>query len=222
MQNNYINICFVIDESGSMSSSVNDVIGGFNSVIDKQKEIKDGKCTVSLYRFSSSVKKEFIGKDINEIPKFEYYPSSMTALYDGVGTAIDEIGLWLSTMKEEDRPSKTMIVIMTDGEENNSHEYSASKIKEMIKHQEEKYSWEFIYMGYDLNNIKDAKNLGFKNVAVTTKNKMGDTYNIINNVTAAYRCASSLSEATATMDWMSTECEKLTTSYEADNNIKLT
>ena len=141
---NFINLVFIIDESGSMSSSVNDVIGGFNSVIEKQKEIKDGKCTVSLYRFSSNVTKEFVGKDINEIPKFEYYPCGMTALYDGTGTAIDEIGKWLSEMKEEDRPSKTMVVIMTDGEENNSHEYSASKVKEMIKHQEEKYSWEFV------------------------------------------------------------------------------
>ena len=218
---NFINLVFIIDESGSMSSSVNDVIGGFNSVIEKQKEIKDGKCTVSLYRFSSNVTKEFVGKDINEIPKFEYYPCGMTALYDGTGTAIDEIGKWLSEMKEEDRPSKTMVVIMTDGEENNSHEYSASKVKEMIKHQEEKYSWEFVYMGFDLRNINDAKTLGFKNIAVTDKFNMSNTYDIVNTVASAYRCASSLSEATATMDWMSSECEKITSKYEVDNNIKL-
>lgn len=218
---NFINLVFIIDESGSMSSSVNDVIGGFNSVIEKQKEIKDGKCTVSLYRFSSNVTKEFVGKDINEIPKFEYYPGGMTALYDGTGTAIDEIGKWLSEMKEEDRPSKTMVVIMTDGEENNSHEYSSSKVKEMIKHQEEKYSWEFVYMGFDLRDINDAKTLGFKNIAVTDKINMSNTYDIVNTVASAYRCASSVSEATATMDWMSSECEKLTSKYEVDNNIKL-
>lgn len=218
---NFINLVFIIDESGSMSSSVNDVIGGFNSVIEKQKEIKDGKCTVSLYRFSSNVTKEFVGKDINEIPIFEYYPGGMTALYDGTGTAIDEIGKWLSEMKEEDRPSKTMVVIMTDGEENNSHEYSASKVKEMIKHQEEKYSWEFVYMGFDLRDINDAKTLGFKNIAVTDKLNMSNTYDIVNTVASAYRCASSISEATATMDWMSSECEKLTSKYEVDNNIKL-
>lgn len=217
-----INLVFVIDESGSMYTSVDDVVGGFKSVIDEQKAIKDGSCTVSLYRFSSNVKESFLGKDINDVPQFEYNTGGMTALYDGVGTAIDNVGKWLSDMKEEDRPDKTMVVIMTDGAENNSREYSASKIKEMIKHQEEKYSWEFVYMGFDLTNINDAKTLGFKNVAVTSKMDLGNTYEVINKMSSSYRMSKSVTEATATMDAFTADLSLMTSKYEADNNIKLT
>ena len=217
-----INLVFVIDESGSMYTSVDDVVGGFKSVIDEQKAIKDGSCTVSLYRFSNNVKESFLGKDINDVPQFEYHTGGMTALYDGVGTAIDNVGKWLSDMKEEDRPDKTMVVIMTDGAENNSREYSASKIKEMIKHQEEKYSWEFVYMGFDLTNIDDAKTLGFKNVAVTSKMDLGNTYEVINKMSSSYRMSKSVTEATATMDAFTADLSLMTSKYEADNNIKLT
>ena len=217
-----INLVFVIDESGSMYTSVDDVVGGFKSVIDEQKAIKDGSCTVSLYRFSNNVKESFLGKDINDVPQFEYHTGGMTALYDGVGTAIDNVGKWLSEMKEEDRPDKTMVVIMTDGAENNSREYSASKIKEMIKHQEEKYSWEFVYMGFDLTNIDDAKTLGFKNVAVTSKMDLGNTYEVINKMSSSYRMSKSVTEATATMDAFTADLSLMTSKYEADNNIKLT
>ena len=217
-----INLVFVIDESGSMYTSVDDVVGGFKSVIDEQKAIKDGSCTVSLYRFSNNVKESFLGKDINDVPQFEYHTGGMTALYDGVGTAIDNVGKWLLDMKEEDRPDKTMVVIMTDGAENNSREYSASKIKEMIKHQEEKYSWEFVYMGFDLTNINDAKTLGFKNVAVTSKMDLGNTYEVINKMSSSYRMSKSVTEATATMDAFTSDLSLMTSKYEADNNIKLT
>ena len=217
-----INLVFVIDESGSMYTSVNDVVGGFKSVIDEQKAVNDGACTVSLYRFSNNVKESFLGKDINDVPQFEYHTGGMTALYDGVGTAIDNVGKWLSDMKEEDRPDKTMVVIMTDGAENNSREYSASKVKEMIKHQEEKYSWEFVYMGFDLTNIDDAKTLGFKNVAVTSKMGLSNTYDVINKMSSSYRMSKSVTEATATMDAFTADLSLMTSKYEADNNIKLT
>lgn len=217
-----INLVFVIDESGSMYTSVNDVVGGFKSVIDEQKAVNDGACTVSLYRFSNNVKESFLGKDINDVPQFEYHTGGMTALYDGVGTAIDNVGKWLSDMKEEDRPDKTMVVIMTDGAENNSREYSASKVKEMIKHQEEKYSWEFVYMGFDLTNIDDAKTLGFKNVAVTSKMGLSNTYDVINKMSSSYRMSKSVTEATATMDAFTADLSLMTSKYESDNNIKLT
>ena len=217
-----INLVFVIDESGSMYTSVDDVVGGFKSVIDEQKAIKDGSCTVSLYRFSNNVKESFLGKDINDVPQFEYHTGGMTALYDGVGTAIDNVGKWLSDMKEEDRPDKTMVVIMTDGAEYNSREYSASKIKEMIIPQEEKYSWVFVYMGFDLTNIDDAKTLGFKNVAVTSKMGLSNTYDVINKMSSSYRMSKSVTEATATMDAFTADLSLMTSKYEADNNIKLT
>ena len=129
MKSNLLHICFVLDESGSMYNSVDDVIGGFQKLIDEQKGEKNGECIISLYRFSSTVKKDYIGKPVNEVPKLYYSPGGCTAMNDGVGTAIDEIGKWLSDMNESERPSKNMIVIMTDGQENASKEYNFDTVK---------------------------------------------------------------------------------------------
>ena len=221
MKENFIHVTFVIDNSGSMYGSVNDVVGGFNKTIEEQKNLKNGECAISLFTFNGSVTEHYLGKDINEIDVFEYHPSGMTALYDGVGQAIDKVGKWLSNMDEKDRPSKNLIVIMTDGEENSSKEYTSTQLKEMIKHQEDVYNWSFVYMGTDLTNINDAKDLGIRMSSVSSRKNLGNSYSMINNVTSCYRNASSLSEAQATMDWLQSECEVTTASYEVENNIKL-
>ena len=88
----WINLVFVIDRSGSMYPSREDVIGGFNKVIDEQKANKDGKVTVSLYTFNEKVTEDYLGIDINDIAKFEYNPGGGTAMNDGIGTAIDNVG----------------------------------------------------------------------------------------------------------------------------------
>ena len=221
MKNNFVHVCFILDESGSMSSSIDDVKGSIKSVIDEQKKEKDGTCSISLFRFGTNVTKDFVGKDINEIDEIKYEPRGVTSMNDGIGTAIDEIGKWLSDMKEEDRPSKNLIVIMTDGKENNSKEYSLSKVKEMIKHQEEKYNWSFIYMGADITSKKDSDDLGIRSSVYFSKKNMGNSYNVINSATKCLRKASNLNEATATMDWMNCEFEALNSSYEKEKNIKL-
>ena len=74
MKSNLLHICFVLDESGSMYNSVNDVIGGFQRLIDEQKEEKNGECIISLYRFSDTVKKDYIGKPVSEVPRLTYSP----------------------------------------------------------------------------------------------------------------------------------------------------
>ena len=112
MKSNLLHICFVLDESGSMYNSVDDVIGGFEKLIEKKKGEKNGECIISLYRFSDIVKKDYIGKPVDEVSRLTYSPWGCTAMNDGVGTAIDEIGKWLSDMDESERPSKNMIVIM--------------------------------------------------------------------------------------------------------------
>ena len=141
MKENFIHVCFIIDESGSMSGTESDIIGGFKKVIDEQKANKDGKCAVSLYNSASEASKIYIGKDVNDVDYLDeksYRPGGCTAMNDAIGTAIDEIGKWLDAMDEAEKPEKNLIVIMTDGEENASVEYSFNKVKEMIKHQEEK------------------------------------------------------------------------------------
>ena len=189
MKENYINLVLVIDESGSMSGTEEDVVGGFKKVVDEQKAIKEGSCTVSYFKFASNVEEVFVGKDVNDVEYLDgkYVPGGMTALFDGVGTAIDRIGKWLDSMKEEDKPEKTMVVIMTDGGENFSKEYSAKKVKEMIKHQEEKYNWTFVYMGSDITNADDANTLGFKTRSYSSKDDYMKNYDTINCVMSCYR-----------------------------------
>ena len=221
MKDNFIHVAFVIDSSGSMYRSISDVIGGFNKTIAEQKNVEKGECAISLFTFNGNVEEHYLGKDINDIDNFNYCPNGMTALYDGVGQAIDKIGKWLSNMDESERPSKNLIVIMTDGAENSSKEYTSNQVKDMIKHQEEVYDWSFVYMGTDLTNINDAKDLGIRMSSVSSRKDLGNSYDIINSVTSCYRSALSVEAAAATMDWLQTECENVTTKYEVENNVKL-
>lgn len=220
---NFVHVCFVIDESGSMGGTEQDVIGGFKKVVDEQKENKEGICSVSYYKFASDVEKVFIGKDVNEVEYLDgkYNPGGLTALFDGVGTAIDEIGKWLDAMPEDEKPEKNLIVIMTDGGENNSKEYSASRIKEMIKHQEDKYSWSFVYMGSDLSNADDANSMGIKTRCFSSRGDYMNNYltvskalNCYRNTTGSYEeknmsfCAS-----------LNEDCDIATEKYAQENNI---
>ena len=131
MKDNYVHVCFVIDESGSMGGTENDVIGGFKKVVDEQKANSAGTCSVSYFKFASDVEEVYIGKDVNDVEYLDgkYSPGGLTALFDGVGTAIDKIGKWLDSMKEEEKPEKNLIVIMTDGGENSSREYRRKRRK---------------------------------------------------------------------------------------------
>ena len=188
MKTNFIHVCFVVDSSGSMTSSIDDVKGGFKRIIEEQKANTKGECAVSYFDFNSTVTEVYRGKDVKEInSELNYTPFGMTALMDGVGIAIDTIGKWLNSMPEDEKPEQNMIVIITDGGENFSKEYSANRVREMIKHQQDKYSWNFVYLGADLNNVKDAIDLGIATRGVTTKSTLGKSYDIINSSISLYR-----------------------------------
>lgn len=190
MKDNFIHVCFVIDESGSMFNSIDDVKGGYAQTIAEQKKETDGQCAVSMYTFSNGVTKHYIGKDVNEVsPTLDYNPGGMTAMNDGIGTAIDEIGKWLAGMPEEERPSQNMIVIMTDGQENASTEYSLKAVQEKIKEQTEKYNWTFVYLGTDITTTKDVDALGIKTRAFATRADYADNYNMINTAVTSFRKA---------------------------------
>lgn len=203
MKNNFIHVCFIIDESSSMYTSVNDVKEGFRKIIDEQRANENGTCAISIFRFATYVKPaDFIMKDIDYVPnELPYNPSGCTAMYDGIGTAIDRIGEVLNDMNESQRPEKNLIVIMTDGEENSSHEYQPSKVREMIKHQEDKYNWTFLYIGTDISNTKDADRIGISRKFATTRGKIGNSYDTINTVLHCYRnTVGDYSVKAATMD----------------------
>lgn len=221
MKSNLLHICFVLDESGSMYNSVDDVIGGFQKLIDEQKGEKNGECIISLYRFSSTVKKDYIGKPVNEVPKLYYSPGGCTAMNDGIGTAIDEIGKWLSDMNESERPSKNMIVIMTDGQENASKEYNFDTVKAKIKHQEEKYSWTFVYMGTNLQDLKDANRLGIKMRSVSGSRNIAANYSHIDTYAKALRSSTNAASVAAADALLTKQLCEDTTRYQVENNITL-
>lgn len=216
MKSNLLHICFVLDESGSMYNSIDDVIEGFQKLIDEQRKEKNGECIISLYRFSNTVKKDYIGKPVDEVPRLTYSPWGCTAMNDGVGTAIDEIGKWLSDMDESERPSKNMIVIMTDGKENASKKYDFDVVKKKIKHQEEKYSWTFVYMGTNLQDLRDANRLGIKMRSVSDSRNITANYSYIDTYATALRNGTTAADAL-----LARQLREDTTRYQVENNITL-
>ncbi len=227
MRNDYIHITMVIDKSGSMYTSKDDVIGGVKKIIDEQKANKEGKCTVSLYTFNEKVEEVFVGKDVNDVEEFKYSPDGLTAMNDGLGIAIDNTGKFLAAMNEEDRPGKVLVAVFTDGLENASKEYTLKQVQDKIKEQTDVYSWEFVYMGCDITTTKAADELGFKYKTYSSRSKLGKNYDVINCVTTAYR---KLASAGATMDslnetlafTLNSETTKNTADFEKEIGKKLT
>jgi len=225
MKSNFIHVCFVIDESSSMWTSVNDVKGGFAKIIEEQRANEEGTCAISIFRFATVPKEaDFIMEPIENVyPELAYNPSGCTAMYDGIGKAIDEIGERLAAMPEEERPEKNLIVIMTDGEENSSRKYQPSKVREMIKHQEDKYNWTFLYIGTDISNTNDADNIGIGRKFATTRGKLGKSYDAINTVVSCYRnTIGDASLKAATMDMcLNSNISSLNAEYSKDTGIKI-
>ena len=180
METKHLKIVFIIDESGSMQGSNSDVIGGFNSFIEKQKTENRGKITVSLYKFNNLVTRVISNKSAAKVRKLtneDYNPSSFTALYDAIGQAIHETDKQLSALPEKERPDKVMVVIITDGEENASKEFSATAIKSTISTHEELLHWSFIFLGSGLSDFKDAEAIGIKNRANAPQWKLKSNIN---------------------------------------------
>lgn len=223
MKDKLIHVCFVIDSSGSMAGSEKDVVGGFRKTIEEQKAVKDGECIVSLYEFASGVKQVYLGKKLDEVKDLDYFVGGMTRLYDGIGTAVDDVGKWLADMDESERPSKNLIVIITDGGENSSTEYNLKDVKDRIKEQTNKYSWDFIYLGNDLSDAKDANDIGIKYRGFTSKKKFYNNYDVINTGITAYRCAANVAEASLALDSsIAKSMTALNEEYKEDTGIDLT
>lgn len=224
----WLNLCFIIDKSGSMSCSTSDVTKGFNKTIEEQKAIKDGKVTVSLYTFNSEVTEEYLGIDINDIKDFNYITGGVTAMNDGIGIAIDNVGKWLyeKDKNNEELPGKTLVVVMTDGMENASKEYKLKQVQDMIKEQTEKYSWEFVYMGTDITTSKAADELGFKFKTYSSRKNLSNNYDILGKVATTYRSMANVGASLAATNEMlcctlDEETAKNTIEYEKEIGRKI-
>ena len=163
MNSHLTEIILLLDRSGSMHGLEQDTIGGINSLIAKQNEMA-GKTQLTLVLFDDQYELVWNGVDAHtaRLTEKEYYVRGMTALLDAVGKTILDVGHRLAHTKEKDRPGKVMFVITTDGLENASREFTHKKVQEMIKHQEEKYNWEFIFMGANIDAAKEAAEIGIK------------------------------------------------------------
>ncbi|MBQ2160318.1 MAG: VWA domain-containing protein, partial [Firmicutes bacterium] len=153
MKKGLTEMVFILDRSGSMGGLEKDTIGGYNSMIEKQKK-EEGEALVStvLFDHMQEVIADRVPLDkIKKMTEDEYYVRGCTALLDAVGYAIRHIGNIHKYAREEDVPEKTIFVITTDGLENASKRYSYSDIKRMIKRQEEKYGWEFLFLGANID-----------------------------------------------------------------------
>ena len=161
-KNNITELVFILDRSGSMAGLENDTIGGFNSLIEKQKK-QDGKCYVStvLFDHKAEVLHDRVDLEkINPITEQDYYVRGCTALLDALGGAIHHIGNIHKYARSEDVPEHTMFVIMTDGCENASRRYSSDKVKAMIERQKNKYGWEFLFIGANIDAVETAERYG--------------------------------------------------------------
>ena len=162
MKNNLTELVFILDRSGSMSGLERDTIGGFNSMIEKQKK-QSGECYVSTVLFDneSEVLHDRIRlEDVPEMSDRDYTVRGSTALIDAIGGAIHHIGNVHKYARPEDVPENTVFIITTDGYENSSHVYSSDKVKAMIKRQKEKYGWEFLFIGANIDAVETAAHYG--------------------------------------------------------------
>ena len=155
-------LVFILDRSGSMSGMESDTIGGFNSMIEKQKaEAGEAYISTVLFDNYSEVIHDRVNiRKIEPMTRKEYYVRGCTALLDAVGGAIHHIGNVHKYAREEDRPEKTLFVITTDGMENASRKFSYEKLKAMIERQKEKYGWEFLFLGANIDAAKEAARFG--------------------------------------------------------------
>ena len=161
MKKGLCEIIYVLDRSGSMGHLTGDTIGAYNAYLDEQKSA-DGETRITTVLFDDKYELLFDGARLDDayLDHEKYYVRGMTALYDAVGKTILDVGHRLSVTPESERPEKVIFIITTDGYENASREFTQKKVKEMITHQSEKYNWEFLFFGANIDSAEVADTIG--------------------------------------------------------------
>ena len=210
MKNNITELVFILDRSGSMAGLESDTIGGFNAMIEKQKK-QDGECYVSTVLFDNETEVVHDRVKLSEVKPMtdrDYTVRGCTALIDAIGGAIHHIGNIHKYARPEDVPENTMFIITTDGLENASRRYTSDKVKAMIERQKEKYGWEFLFIGANIDAVETAAKYGISaDRAVNYRaDKKGTSvvYESVSNAVCTMRACASVSE-----DW----CENINADY---------
>lgn len=191
-----VELVFILDRSGSMTGLQKESIKGFNKVLNDQKKVSENAIvTTVLFNDKINFKHDRVSiKNVNNLTEREYHPDGYTALLDAVGMTIKHIVNAHKKFKKEYVPKKTLFVIITDGFENSSRYYSYNDVKRMIHHEQKHHEWEFIFLGANIDAVKEASKIGIdKEMAVDYKpDKIGTqlNYDVINDTITNYRNSS--------------------------------
>lgn len=173
MRKGLTELVFILDRSGSMGGLEQDTIGGFNSMLQKQKE-QEGEANITTVLFDNLYEKihDRVPADrVKPLTENEYFVRGSTALLDAMGRTIHEMALIQKVLPKDCKAEKVIFVITTDGMENASREYSRSRVKEMIEHEKEKYGWEFLFLGANMDAVEEARSFGIgRDRSVTFQN----------------------------------------------------
>ena len=200
MKKNLTELVFILDRSGSMAGLEEDTIGGFNAMIRRQK-LEPGEAIVSTVLFDSRCDVIHDRVDLSRVPQLtrkEYYVRGCTALLDAVGGAIHHIGNVHKYAREEDRPERTLFVITTDGMENASRQYDYARVKAMIERQQERFGWEFLFLGANIDATQEAARFGIgaRNAANYHADHRGTAviYEAVSEAVCSFRASKPLSD----------------------------
>lgn len=161
---NLTELVFILDKSGSMAGLEKDTIGGFNAMLQKQKAL-DGECRITTVLFDNRYELLHDRIDIRAVSSMsdrEYQVGGSTALLDAIGLTIQKLVSVQKNTAQEYRAEKVMFVIITDGAENSSREYSSDRVKEMIQKEKTRYGWEFVFLGANIDAVETAGRFGIE------------------------------------------------------------
>lgn len=206
MRKGLTEVVFILDRSGSMSGLEADTIGGFNSMIERQKK-EEGEALISTVLFDDQTEVLYDRIPVNKVEPMndrQYYVRGCTALLDAIGGAVRHIANVHKYAREEDRPEKTLFIITTDGMENASHIFDYKKVKSMIEKQKEKYGWEFLFLGANIDAVEVAGRFGIaSNRAINYECDSAGTklnYKVLSATVSAVRKAKSREETDYVME----------------------
>jgi uncharacterized protein YegL len=197
MKDDYTHIAVILDRTGSMETIRDDTIGGFNVFLDEQKK-EPATATLTLVQFDTEDPYEVIHdfKPIADIPPLTrkiFVPRGGTPLLDAMGRGINDLEKHIGDLREEERPAKVIVAVVTDGQENSSEEFNRETIEKMVKERTEKDGWPFVFLSADLAAIEDAKSVGIDPAGMFAfaKNKVGtrSMWSTLSRTTSGYRAA---------------------------------